>query len=357
MPDDPKGQKTESTPSLAFDQRACFVAGQAKSGTTLLVALLDNHPELLVLPEETAYFPTVLTKYGKRSRREQFDYLTKDSLSNVVFGGPCKWGKRDYSYFPTKKFYDLFEKLAFDPANAKRDLLILMLEAYATTIGRSVESVRRWVEKTPANRRYLPEIRARFPDARILLTMRDPRAILAAQIALEQTRQLRRFSIYYCISHWRESAVLALRALQEGDATSMVIPYEKLVLETETLMAKVCSFLGVSFNPEIVLTPTKVGKFWQGNSAMETSFSQISREPLTRWETDLSEDEIGWVEWHCRDLMPFFGYEPRLGRRRLRHWMQPIRGETPREYLKSRLYSYRDTLKLRHPNKRVPSSV
>ena len=77
---------------LSFDQRACFIAGQAKSGTTLLVALLDNHPELLVLPEETAYFPTVLTKYGKRSRREQFDYLTRDSLSNVVFGGPCKWG-------------------------------------------------------------------------------------------------------------------------------------------------------------------------------------------------------------------------------------------------------------------------
>jgi hypothetical protein len=47
---------------LPFDQRACFIAGQAKSGTTLLVALLDNHPELLVLPEETAYFPTVLTK-------------------------------------------------------------------------------------------------------------------------------------------------------------------------------------------------------------------------------------------------------------------------------------------------------
>ena len=93
---------------LPFDQRACFIAGQAKSGTTLLVALLDNHPELLVLPEETAYFPTVLTKYGKRSRREQFDYLTKESLSNVVFGGPCKWGKRDYSYFPDGKVLALF---------------------------------------------------------------------------------------------------------------------------------------------------------------------------------------------------------------------------------------------------------
>jgi len=38
---------------LPFEQRAAFIAGQAKSGTTLLIALLDSHPELLVLPEET----------------------------------------------------------------------------------------------------------------------------------------------------------------------------------------------------------------------------------------------------------------------------------------------------------------
>ena len=90
--------------NLPFDQRACFIAGQAKSGTTLLVALLDNHPELLVLPEETAYFPTVLTKYAPRGRRAQFDYITKETLSNVLFGGPCKWGKRDYSYFRPRAF-------------------------------------------------------------------------------------------------------------------------------------------------------------------------------------------------------------------------------------------------------------
>src|SRR4051794_9195409 len=42
--------------TLPFDQRACFIAGQAKSGTTLLRALLDSHPELLALPQDTDYF-------------------------------------------------------------------------------------------------------------------------------------------------------------------------------------------------------------------------------------------------------------------------------------------------------------
>ncbi len=93
-----------------------------------------------------------------------------------------------------------------------------------------------------------------------------------------------------------------------------------------------------------MLTPTKVGRFWSGNSAARINFSQISPEPATRWQRELSEDEIGWVEWHCRDLMPEFGYEPRLQGRELRSFVRPIRGERPREYIKSRAYSLRDRL-------------
>jgi hypothetical protein len=333
---------TMSMQRLPFDQRACFIAGQAKSGTTLLVALLDGHPELLVLPEETAYFPTVLTKYAPRGRRAQFDYITKESLSNVLFGGKCKWGKRDYSYFPTARFFETFERMAFDPANADKDLLVMMLEAYAATLGRSLDSVTRWIEKTPANRKYLPAIRARFPHAKILVTMRDPRAILAAQIALERTRRLGTFSTYYCISHWREAAKIALRAIRGEDTNSLLVPYEKLVQNTAEMMRTVCAFLQVQYDPAIVLTPTKAGKPWEGNSATETPFAQISSEPLTRWEHDLSEDEIGWVEWHCRDLMPAFGYEPKLSRREWRYFVKPVRLERPKQYLKSRLYSLRD---------------
>ena len=79
--------------NLPFEQRACFAAGQAKSGTTLLIALLDGHPQLLVLPEETAYFPTALNKYEKFGRRAQVDYLTNEALSRVLFGEPPGVGK------------------------------------------------------------------------------------------------------------------------------------------------------------------------------------------------------------------------------------------------------------------------
>jgi hypothetical protein len=329
-----------SIQTLPFEQRACFVAGQAKSGTTLLTALLDNHPELLVLPEETAYFPTVLTKYAPRGRRPQFDYLTRESLSNVLFGGPSRRGKRDYADFPRAEFLETFERTSFDPAKIDNDLLALMAESYAAALGVPLDGIKRWVEKTPANRNHVPAILSRFPHAKILVTIRDPRAILAAQIALT-ARKARNFSVYYVIAHWRVAARLAKRVLH-GEVGGLVVPYEQLAREPAGTMKTVCDYLEIAYTPETILKPTKIGRSWSGNSAVQTEFSQISAEPVTRWERELSEHEIGWIEWHCRDLMREFGYEPRLERAALRHWAQPIRGERPREYLKSRLYSLRD---------------
>src|SRR2546423_3591355 len=332
-----------SMENLRFDERACFIAGAAKSGTTLLVSLLDSHPELLVMPQDTAYFPTVLTKYGPRGRRAQFDYLTKESWTNVLFGFQAMRGRQDYAEFPKKKFLETFDRLAFDPVNEKRDLLVLMMQAYAEVVGAPLDQVKRWVEKTPANRNYVPEIFDRFPKAKLLLTMRDPRALLAAQIALERTRKTKRFSVYYVTAHWRTAAKLAKR-IRDKQIPGLVVGYEDLALDPKMSMQNVCDYLEINFDPEIVLNPTKVGRSWAGNSAAGDRFAQISTAPVTRWKNELHEDEVGWVEWHCRDLMPEFGYEPRLNRRSLRYFMKPIRGERPKEFLKSRAYSLRDRL-------------
>src|SRR4029079_1460221 len=216
-----------------------------------------------------------------------------------------------------------------------------MVKAYAATLERSLDTVTRWVEKTPANRNHVSAIADRLPHAKILITLRCPRAILAAQIALEKTRQTGRFSTYYVIAHWRVAAKLA-RRIQDGEVPGLVVQYERLVREPAKTMEEVCNYLEIGFDPDTVLTPTKMGRFWSGNSAARINFSKISTEPVSRWKRELSKDEIGWVEWHCRDLMPEFGSEPRLSRRELRCFVRPIRGERPREYLKSRAYSLRD---------------
>ena len=130
-----------------------------------------------MLPEETAYFPTVLTKYGQRGRREQFDYLTRCSLANVLFGGALQVGSaRIRPPCPPGDCARRSRQAAFDPANARRDLLAMLMECYAGSWAARLDTVRHWVEKTPANRDHLGAIFHRFPHAKVLLTLaRSPR--------------------------------------------------------------------------------------------------------------------------------------------------------------------------------------
>src|SRR5262249_41782831 len=141
--------------------------------------------------------------------------------------------------------------------------------------------------------------------------------------------------------HWRVAAKLA-RRVRHAEVPGLIVQYERLGAETARKMEEGGRDLGIDFYSKTVLTATKVGRVWGGKSAGGVNLFGMSTEPVARWERELSEDEIGWVEWHCRDLMPEFGYEPRLSRRELRYFVRPIRGERPREYLKSRAYSLRD---------------
>ena len=186
-------------------------------------------------------------------------------------------GQAELCDFPREKFLETFEpRRHFDPAKVQEDLLVLMVKAYAAALERPLELHRAVGEKTPANRNHIPEILRRFPHAKILVTMRDPRAILAAQIALEKTRQTGRFSTYYVIAHWLVAAALAQR-VRDREIPGFVVPYEQLVCEPARTMEKVCAYLEINFDPETVLTPTKAGRFWSGNSAARINFSQISQ--------------------------------------------------------------------------------
>jgi hypothetical protein len=335
-----------SAPALSpavpsFSDRACFIAGSAKSGTTLLMSLFDGHPELLAFPEETAYFPTVRRKYLHAGREVQARYLMETAESRLLFAAESQKGNRDYGNFPREEYRRDFEATARDAANAEKDLLAIMVESYARVRGIPIETITRWIEKTPANRYCLPDIRSRFPGAKVILTLRDPRAVLAAYL-LRKRRKGMQFSVYDCVSHWRQSAEVALSAPQ-NTSWLKVVKFEDLVRRPAEIMPAVCDFLGVKFVPS-VLMPTKAGEHWRGNSAVKEKFTAVDAAPAERWKTSLTPEEIGWVELHCREWMSALGYEPVGKPSDLRHWARKFPEESWNDFFKGRRHSLRDRL-------------
>ena len=74
----------------AFNRRGLFLGGCPKSGTTLLLSLLDGHPKLVVVPEETHFLDErphylALDSYQARLRR----LLEKSGLRLLAQGTVC----------------------------------------------------------------------------------------------------------------------------------------------------------------------------------------------------------------------------------------------------------------------------
>lgn len=297
------------TINIPFPQRACFIAGSAKSGSTLLAALLDGHPELLVIPEETAYFPTVRRKYISAPRARQAEYLTEEAEVRLLFEtAEVDHGNRDYRTFPRVDFREKFLMRATS-GQPSEDLLAMLAGALADVTQRDQESIRWWVEKTPANRWCVPDIRNVFPQSRLLLTMRDPRAVASAVLKRSESKGFKGFSLYLCAKYWVQSAKLYLE--HQNDPASLGVCFEDLLRNPEEKMRDVSAFLGVEFS-EHLLQPTKGGRSWRGNSSRGQRFSSISTGPIDAWKNELPEQELAFVEQLCSPWMRLLGYDPIL---------------------------------------------
>jgi len=319
---------------LSFDARACFIAGPDKSGTTLMCSLLDGHPNLAVFPEETNYMRTLLPRLGQKSRAEQINYLTRKGPSRGLFMPPSEFGN-SYPGFPRGEYLENFVAAANAPQNQERDLLVMMIEELLCIQQRSEESVTRWVEKTPDNAYCFRRIASRFPQAKLIVMMRDPRGKFAAHLELMRKSDWP-FSIFNTIRNWLQTAAL----LRSGDPfleNVLVVRFEDLLKDPESEMRKVAEFLEIPFH-ESLLSPTKAGELWGGNSSSLHSFREIDSRPAEKWKSVLGPREIAWVELHYKRDMERWGYEPMTSGKFFGGWFAKLPEERICSYLKSRWF-------------------
>jgi Sulfotransferase family len=334
------------TPS-SFDQKACFIAGPDKSGTTLMCSLLDWHPELATFPEETNYLRSVVPRLGCKPRSEQVDYLVRKGPSRMLFIPPTELGN-SYPGFPKNRFLSAFSDAAVRPEHTGRDLLGLMIEEYTRALERDPGEVVRWVEKTPDNACCFPRIRRLYPKAKVLVMMRDPRAVFAAYLELSR-KTGKPFKAFNPIRGWLQTAAL----LRSGDpllGNSMTVRFEELASNPEPVTRAVAEFLAIRWDP-ILLQPTKMGQGWGGNSASLSTFDGIDKTPVDRWRSVLTPGEIAWVESHCREDMERLGYQCCTPRSKLPLWFGKLPEESLGSFFKSRGLSMAEKLLKRFSRK------
>lgn len=329
-----------------FNRRGLFLGGCPKSGTTLLLSLLDSHPQLVVLPEETFYLEDrrlfmTLDDYPAKLRR----LLEKTNLRFLARGRyepdheVRSSDARDYTKFNYQQFVRLAETSSRQSWMNDSLLLSEVIRAYAATLGADWQNCVRWVEKSTSNEVRGDAMEKLYPDARLIQLVRDPRAVFASRKKRMMNTRGCHTKAHRLVREWNRSSreIPRLRAHPEK---FLVIRYADLVRKPRETLETICRFAGIEFLPEM-LTPTRAGGAWCGNSAFQETFAGVDSAPVEQWKDYLTEHEIWWIELHCRKGMALAGFSLQTDARfSPRRWLKRLPGESWSGYFRARRASF-----------------
>jgi hypothetical protein len=277
-----------------------FIGGYPRSGTTLLTALLDSHPDLLVYPRETQFFKQVMPLF-KRDPAVALDFLIWETSQSTWYATHMYGEGKDLGQFQAR-LRELFQEQGGTP----KALLQAIMLAHAQMTGQSHK--RAWVEKTPHNELFATTLFRWFSMAKLIYIVRDPRATFASVRGFYKIMRLKEMGVLRFCVEWRSS----LQANQRNAARfpTLTIRYEDLIEDPQPTIERICDFLGIRFE-ESLLQPTFDGADFTGfssYSSFATQFKTIDRSSLAKWKEVLSQRDVRVIEYLLADDMAALGY-------------------------------------------------
>lgn len=272
-------------------QRFPFLVGCARSGTTLLRAMLDAHPEVAVPGE--SYFPLWFGR--QRARYERPDGVDVEAfLADLTAHSWFRhWNLSDQAVRRA-----LAEKPPADFPAAVR----VVYGAYAHHHGK-----RYYADKTPVFVLHIPTLAQLFPEAVFVHIVRDGRDV--ALSLLDVGWGPSRFG--QAALHWRsrvEAGWRAARCLRPERYHE--ISYEALVRDPEGVARQLLAFLGLPFDHSML-------RYFERAQSLITALPDpedhrnLSRPPalLRNWREQLAPEQVALFEALAGDTLERAGYE------------------------------------------------
>lgn len=289
--------------------RPIFICGHPKAGTSLLRAIFDSHPQLIVYPEETVFFRRFLPRAagldlpGQLALAEQtLIHIFQWNLERPV---PSQSGfpDRDYSGISYDQVSQAMRRLVSQRCRHPGDILSAAVLAYGQVSGLATHATLSWVEKSPYNEYFAGQIFDWWPEARCIHILRDPRDNYVSYRRKHPEWQPEFFAL-----NWRRSTQAGLQNRQRfGSQRYCILRYEDLTQSPETTLRRLTDFLHLDWDPSLA-APTRAGEQWAGNSMFSDQFQGISAAPVARWRDKLSLQDVAVIEHMAQPAMAEFDY-------------------------------------------------
>ena len=297
------------------DQYA-FIVGMPKTGTKLVKNILENSTKCNFRISPEMHFLGHLLRPGLRGEiqkiGDRFDDDTIKKFVTYLFQN----GKFNihYSYLiqlrsgRLKIDKEALIKKMLESDRSDREIYKILLKSHVN----DDEAI--FGEKAPANLWHVPELISWFPNARIIHTFRDPRAILSSQW-LAKTRSpvdyyffkppnpMYTFMIVMHITGaWLYAVFLHKKYQRSYPKNYFLIKFEDIINDPAYSIKKLCRFLEIEFDDQM-LKPEQ-----QGSSYSQKITSGFNVTTLNRWESYLQPWMKKWITLCTKKYLKEFGY-------------------------------------------------
>ena len=201
-----------------------FMISQPRAGSTMLQRILGSHPDIHTVSEPWLMLQPL---YAMKSDGYEVEYDTHPAQEAVrSFVQTLPGGEDDYIEGMRRMYNYLYRRSL--ASSGKRYFL----------------------DKTPRYYFIIPELYRVFPEARYVILLRNPLAVLCS--ILNTWVKKNWLSLYRFRHDLTRAPRLLLKGMEMLGQQCVVVHYEELVDIPESEMRRVCGRLGIDFVPEIV---------------------------------------------------------------------------------------------------------
>jgi hypothetical protein len=288
-----------------------FILGAHKSGTSLFRSLLDNHPELYVIPFETHLFnnlgyPISYEYFKQHHNNIKFfiDNCTKHL--NHINNAKDKYADSiNIDRFDINTFIEEISKTQ-GVSNANELIISYFSSVYKSDKQVEFDSSKRIVEKSVTHHEYALELAHIFPEAKFIHIIRNP---YANWVALRKYKSLNNTGgpLLYRIANTFINSYYFLYRNQRLINNYKILKYEDLLMDSEKTMIEISNFLDIQYN-ENLLQPTNNGTLWKGNSTSDRKFNGLHSSNINEWQKHIKAIDIYYVNKLFKHILNDFNY-------------------------------------------------
>jgi len=159
---------------------------------------------------------------------------------------------------------------------------------------------------------FLPLAKS-IKNSKFIVIIRDPRASIASH-----TKKKYKGSVANSLSFircWRKMIAFTIyyKSLKIFKNRLCVVTHEDLLENPKKICKKLCNFLNVKFESEMLNTANyldySTGKIWQGNSSFENKTFGFKKKRANRWRKKLSYSEIRAIEFIAYHELKLLNYK------------------------------------------------